>query len=123
MSSLEIRNLLEISSPVSRLQSSISGTSPLVSSHFPQTIPFNLYFPEEEGVEVAKPASPDSLDYPAHLLEVDIPDLQTKLTSRVMSIGSSELVNKTLNVEQADATRDALAKAIYYRLFEFLVKV
>ena len=74
-------------------------------------------------MEVAKPASPDSLDYPAHLLEVDIPDLQTKLTSRVMSIGSSELVNKTLNVEQADATRDALAKAIYYRLFEFLVKV
>ena len=74
-------------------------------------------------MEVAKPENPDSLDFPAHLLQVDIPDLETKLTSRVMSIGNSELVNKTLNVEQADATRDALAKAIYYRLFEFLVKV
>lgn len=90
-------------------------------------------------MEVSKPASSDSeclilivqrtnnitqgLDFPAHLLQIDIPDLETKLTSRVMSIGSSELVNKTLNVEQAEATRDALAKAIYYRLFEFLVKV
>ena len=40
-----------------------------------------------------------------------------------MAVGSSEMVNKTLNVEQAEATRDALAKAIYYRLFEFLVQV
>lgn len=40
-----------------------------------------------------------------------------------MSVGMSEQVNKTLNVEQADVTRDALAKAVYYRVFEYLVKV
>ena len=47
-----------------------------------------------------------------------------KLTSRVMSVGGmSEKVDVTLNVEQAEATRDALAKAVYYRLFEYLVQV
>ena len=66
---------------------------------------------------------PAGLDFPAHLLSVSLSDLESKLTSRVMSVGSTERVNKTLNVEQADGTRDALAKAIYYRLFEFLVKV
>ena len=74
-------------------------------------------------MEVAKPATSDSMDFPAHLLQIDVADLETKLTSRIMSVGSSEMVNKTLNVEQAEATRDALAKAIYYRLFEFLVQV
>lgn len=62
------------------------------------------------------------LDFPAHLLSIDVSDLEKKLTSRMMKMGS-EMVNKTLNVEQADGTRDALAKAIYYRLFEYLVQV
>jgi len=76
----------------------------------------------EQGVEVAVPTDSDTLDFPAHLLEVNKQDLCTKLTSRIMSVGMSEQVNKTLNVEQADVTRDALAKAVYYRVFEYLVK-
>lgn len=37
--------------------------------------------------------------------------------------GRSESINVTLNVEQAAYTRDALAKGLYARLFDFLVEV
>ena len=57
------------------------------------------------------------------MLQIEKGDLETKLVSRVMNVGGSETVNKTLSVEQAEGTRDALAKAIYHRLFDYLVKV
>lgn len=43
--------------------------------------------------------------------------IETKAGSR------SEKIDVTLNVEQADYTRDALAKGIYTRLFDYLVGV
>jgi len=74
----------------------------------------------EAGNEVAKPEDEAALDFPAHLLQVEKSVLCTKLTSRVMA-ARNERIDVTLNVEQAEATRDALAKAIYFRLFDYLV--
>ena len=66
------------------------------------------------------------LDYPCNLLQVDKEFLATKLTSRVMKTtwgGNTEEVVVTNNIQQAESTRDALAKGIYSRIFDFLVEV
>ena len=66
------------------------------------------------------------LDFPAFLLGISPERLSHKLTSREFESkwgSESESVDVTLNVEQALYTRDALAKDIYARIFDHLVKV
>ncbi|NXN09432.1 MYO1F protein, partial [Indicator maculatus] len=83
----------------------------------------NISFREEGNY--ARVENPDSLAFPAYLLGIDQERLNQKVTSRKMDSrwgGRSESITVTLNVEQAAYTRDALAKGLYARVFDFLVE-
>ncbi|KAK2542327.1 hypothetical protein Q9233_000419 [Columba guinea] len=83
----------------------------------------NISFREEGNY--ARVENADSLAFPAYLLGIDQDRLNEKVTSRKMDSkwgGRSESITVTLNVEQAAYTRDALAKGLYARVFDFLVE-
>ncbi|XP_051271779.1 myosin IEb isoform X2 [Dicentrarchus labrax] len=82
----------------------------------------NISFREENNYAVVE--SQDFLAFPSFLLGISQDGLCSKLTSRIMDSkwgGKTESISVTLNTEQACFTRDALSKALYTRLFDFLV--
>ncbi|KAK7115759.1 unconventional myosin-Ie-like isoform X2 [Littorina saxatilis] len=83
----------------------------------------NISF-QEEG-NYAGVACEDFLQFPAFLFGIDAELLRSKLTGRVMDSkwgGKTESIEMKLNKEQAEFTRDALAKAVYTRVFDYLVQ-
>lgn len=66
------------------------------------------------------------LAFPSFLLGLQQDDVKKSLTNRKMESKwgrESETISCNLNVEQAAFTRDAWAKSIYAKLFDFLVQV
>ncbi|NP_001118234.1 amoeboid myosin I [Strongylocentrotus purpuratus] len=82
----------------------------------------NIVFVEKDNYAVIH--DDEFLDFPSYLLGLDKEALRKKLISRRMDSkwgGKAEHIEVTLNTEQAAHTRDALAKAVHSRLFDFLV--
>uniref|UniRef100_A0AAV2KCV4 Unconventional myosin-VI n=1 Tax=Knipowitschia caucasica TaxID=637954 RepID=A0AAV2KCV4_KNICA len=74
---------------------------------------------------VLRPQSSESLQFCAELLGLEQDDLRVSLTTRVMltTAGGTKgtVIKVPLKVEQANSARDALAKAMYSRLFDHVV--
>ena len=72
--------------------------------------------------ESSRVVDPEVLKIAASMLEVDPALLTLAVTTRVMEIRGQEATSIPLSVEAADDTRNAMAKTIYYRLFDWLVE-
>ncbi|XP_072534755.1 myosin VIa isoform X1 [Salminus brasiliensis] len=74
---------------------------------------------------ILKKQSSQALEHCAELLGLDEEDLRVSLTTRVMltTAGGTKgtVIKVPLKVEQANNARDALAKAVYSRLFDHVV--
>ncbi|KAH9270279.1 hypothetical protein BASA83_007618 [Batrachochytrium salamandrivorans] len=87
----------------------------------------NIEFIEGEQPGATAVRDLQTLEFPAYLLGVSVDILHGSLLSRVMRTGGvgsrrTSTYNVPLNVEQAQNTRDALSKALYTRVFDWIVQ-
>eukprot|EP00163_Fabomonas_tropica_P023567 TRINITY_DN4092_c0_g1_i1.p1 TRINITY_DN4092_c0_g1~~TRINITY_DN4092_c0_g1_i1.p1 ORF type:complete len:1363 (+),score=391.36 TRINITY_DN4092_c0_g1_i1:958-5046(+) len=76
---------------------------------------------EAEAAECADTGDDSPLAHAAALLQVDADALHQAMCTRKLTI-NGESVTRKFNVENASNARDALAKAIYQRLFQHIVE-
>jgi myosin-1 len=73
------------------------------------------------GKEECTVANADAADFVASLLGVDKAQLARCLTWKRLEIGANEIVDVPLDMQQCNNAREALAKTIYDKIFNFVV--
>jgi myosin-1 len=81
----------------------------------------NIQFVEDKDGYAAV-ADQSVVDFLAYLLEVDAAHVVQAITIRILTPRNGEIIESPANPAQATATRDALAKALYNNLFDWIVE-